>query len=121
VLTREDGSQVIEPRKNWYTLCVTAGMGQFVQGKNRYCRYVGLNLHDFRRSAIRNMRRRGVDSKTAMEISGHKTFAVFQRYNIVDETDLIRASELIEAGDHQVPEQGTKTDTETDTSALRVS
>jgi integrase len=53
-------------------------------------------LHDFRRSAVRNMIRRGVP--TAREISGHKTDAVFNRYNIVSVADLQDAAKKIEAG-----------------------
>jgi len=74
----------------------------------------GLLLHDFRRSAVRNMIRRGVPQKTAREISGHKTDAVFSRYNIVSEADIRDAARKIEAGAKAVihssfivaPEQG---------------
>jgi hypothetical protein len=38
------------------------------------------------------MRRAGVDPLTAMKITGHKTMAVFQRYNSFDEDDLKRAA-----------------------------
>lgn len=124
VFTREDGSRVADPRDDWYSLCVASELGIYVPAKRKngedYNRYVGLNLHDFRRSAIRNMTRRGVNDKTAMRISGHKTFSVFQRYNIVDEADLVEASKRIERG-RQVPVSETESDTETDTSKFAVS
>ena len=47
-----------------------------------------LLVHDIRRTAVRNLRRLGFTEKTIMEISGHKSPAVFKRYDIVDETDL---------------------------------
>jgi hypothetical protein len=44
------------------------------------------------------MVRRGVSPKTAREISGHKTDAVFSRYNIVSEADIWDAARKIEEG-----------------------
>lgn len=44
------------------------------------------------------MIRRGVPQKTARQISGHKTDAVFDRYSIVSEADLQDAARKIEAG-----------------------
>jgi integrase len=55
-------------------------------------------FHDFRRSSVRNMIRRGVPQKTARTVSGHKTDAVFSRYNIVSEDDIRDAARRIEEG-----------------------
>lgn len=55
--------------------------------------YPDLLFHDFRRSGIRNLKRAGVSDSTAMKISGHKTRAVFDRYDIIDEDDLLDAAD----------------------------
>jgi integrase len=61
---------------------------------SRVCRGVGLIdvvFHDLRHTATTNMRRSGLDAPTAMKINGHKTMAVFKRYNTIDEDDLTAA------------------------------
>ena len=56
-------------RKSWRSACEAAGVP-------------GLPFHDLRRSAVRNLTRRGVPAVVAMEITGHRTRSVFDRYGI---------------------------------------
>ena len=85
LFTRENGEPVRDFREVWETLTAKAGVP-------------GLLFHDFRRSAVRNMIRRGVPQKTARTISGHMTDAVFSRYNIVSGADIAEAARKIEEG-----------------------
>lgn len=48
-------------------------------------------VHDFRRSAGRNLIRAGVSQLTAREITGHKTGSMFDRYDIQNEADTAEA------------------------------
>ena len=53
-------------------------------------------LHDCRRTAARTLIRASVPERVAMLLTGHKTRAIFGRYNIIHE------QELLEAGDQLV-------------------
>jgi integrase len=75
---------------------VAIGLGKWRDPDNHDAGYDGLILHDLRRSGVRNLRRAGVAEDIAMKISGHKTRAVFSRYNIVDSADLHDAMDRVQ-------------------------
>ena len=55
------------------------------------CRATALSgriLHDFRRTAVRNLERAGVPRADAMAMVGHLTESIYRRYAIRDEANL---------------------------------
>ena len=68
-------------------------------------------LHDFRRTAVRNLIRAGVEQAVAMRITGHKTDAGFRRYLIVDDEMLALAAgavaKMLARDDDSTPHEAT--------------
>ncbi len=80
-------------RFSWNKTGDRLGLGKFDR-KLRH--YKGLKPHHFRRSASRNLVKAGANRRIAMQITGHKTEHIFERYNIKTTDDLKEA--LIKVG-----------------------
>ena len=63
-------------------------------------------LHDFRRTAVRNLERAGVPRSTAMQMTGHLTESVYRRYAIVDATMLTEGAAKLQTFHHRHPSSG---------------
>lgn len=63
--------------------CVRAGIGDF-------------RFHDLRHTFNTNMRKAGVPQSVIMKLTGHKSAAMFHRYNTVDTADAMEAYRKLE-------------------------
>ena len=82
VFTWPTGKQIMDFRATWAKACKQAGVA-------------GLHFHDLRRSATRNILRKGVAATVAMKITGHLTRAVFDAYDVTADQDLLEAASRI--------------------------
>jgi integrase len=108
---RDDGEPVGDFKKAWRTACVAAGFFRVLpvldaegrptrrkDGSPLVRRQPTKLVHDFRRTAVRNLIRAGIPETVAMKLTGHRTRSVFQRYAIVEEGMLREAGERLAAG-----------------------
>ena len=92
------GQPIGDWRKTWARACIAAGFFRVMNPGKKNERKVTTKLfHDLRRTTVRNLVRAGVPERVAMSITGHKTRSVFDRYNIVSETDLKQATARLAA------------------------
>jgi integrase len=70
----QKGKPIGNIRKGFFGACERAGIKDF-------------RFHDLRHCAVTNLRKAGVPDNVIMSISGHKTHAVFKRYDRVDRDD----------------------------------
>jgi integrase len=89
--TNGEGGSALSP---WVFHRMGKPIGNFAREWRSACKEAklpGKLFHDLRRTAVRDMIRSGTPQTVAMAISGHKTVAVFQRYNITSSEDKVEA------------------------------
>ncbi|WP_176692333.1 tyrosine-type recombinase/integrase, partial [Liquorilactobacillus vini] len=97
-----NGKKIKDFRKTWWSACVATGLGRFImvedeKTKRLEKKYVGLYVHDLRRSCARHLSKAGVKEQIAMKITGHKTNSMYRRYRIVDEDEIRQALDQTQA------------------------
>jgi integrase len=106
VFAHPSGGAAGDFKRAWGTACIKAGFFRVVKrvattgpnkGKEVDVKVPTKLFHDFRRTAVRNLVRAGIPETVAMEMTGHRTRAVFKRYTIVDEGMLREAAEKLAA------------------------
>lgn len=99
-----EGHAIRDYRKCWHSVCVMIGLGKFycrncrdkehafisVLDAEKKCpkcekkwevpKYIGKLFHDFRRTAAHELWKAGNSEKDCMEVTGHSTVAMFERY-----------------------------------------
>jgi len=84
VFTRPDGERINSFNKAW----ATASRGAGVSGRV---------LHDFRRTAVRNLVHAGVPERVAMQMVGWKSRQMLDRYHIISTAELVDAARKLDA------------------------
>jgi len=76
--------------------------GRFAKG--------GFIFHDLRHTFNTSMRKAGVQESVIMDVTGHSTREMFDRYNTIDEDDTRKAVDqmtaFLQSGDHSVDQEG---------------
>jgi integrase len=93
------GQPIRRWRRRWLRALLKVSFAhQEVQPKGERTKIIPhVLLHDFRRTAIRNLARAGVSEAIAMKLCGHETRLVFDRYNITTGDDLRQAADKLNA------------------------
>jgi integrase len=78
-----NGRRIVSFIKTWRKACRLAGCP-------------GRIPHDLRRTAVRALVRAGVPERVAMQLTGHKTRSVFERYHIISSADLREAARRLD-------------------------
>ena len=103
VFFNKDGREIRDFRKSWRMACKYAGLAEEIEiEKNEngkpIMKIIPLRIpFDFRRTAVRNLVRTGIHERPAMQMTGHKTRSVFERYNVTKGADLKDAANEVKS------------------------